>query len=969
LGNLFQGHSAPFSFFWSLCMSLFSQLFSKKKTSPITRAHGTRSDRGRVLPGIERLDERILPAITASFSPMTGILTVLGDAGNNTITVSRDTGGNLLVNGGAVSIKGGAATVANTTLIQVFGQDGNDTISLNEANGALPAALLFGGNGNDTLIGGSGADELFGGAGNDILMGMGGNDLLFGGDGNDVLTGGAGNDQVFGEAGNDRMVWNPGDGTDLDEGGDGVDTVEVNGGNASETFTATANGTRVRFDRLDPAPFSLDIGTTENLTLNANGGDDTFTAGNGLASLIALTVDGGAGNDTLIGGDGNDTLIGGDGNDTLIGGRGSDTLIGGDGNDTFVWNPGDGSDTIEGQGGTDTLQFNGANVNEKIDLSANGTRLRLTRDVGNITMDVNGVENVNIAALGGADTITVNDLSRTGVTAVNLDLAGMPGGTMGDGSADTVIVNGTSHADNVQIVAGANRYTVAGLAATVTVQASESANDHLSVNTLGGNDVVTAGNGLAALTSLTVDGGDGNDTLTGGDGNDMLIGGAGNDTLIGGRGNDVLLGGDGNDTFVWNPGDASDTIEGQGGADTLQFNGANINEKIDLSANGDRVLLTRDVANITMDLHGIEKINVAALGGADTLTVNDLTGTGVTDVNIDLAATLGGTSGDGAADSVIVNGTLGADNISVSGSNGKAVVSGLSARVTVTHADATDGLRINALAGADTINASHLNAGVIGLTLDGGDDADMIVGSAGNDLVIGGRGNDTVFLGAGDDTFVWNPGDGSDTVDGQGGNDTLQFNGANVNENITLSANGTHVLLTRDVGNITMDLHGIENINVAALGGADTLTVNDLTGTGVTDVNIDLSSPAGSGVGDGSADTVIVNGTAGEDTIQVSGDSGHADVTGLAARVHVSGAEANIDRLVVNALGGDDVVAASGLTATAIGLTENGGDGNDVLIGGAGNDIITGGAGDDVLIGGPGQDILNGAPGNDILIQ
>src|SRR2546430_6441961 len=115
------------------------------------------------------------------------------------------------------------------------------------------------------------------------------------GDGNDVLTGGAGNDQVFGDAGDDRMIWNSGDGTDLFEGGDGIDTAEVNGDNGAETFSITANGTRVRFDRLSPAPFSLDIGTTENLVLNANGGDDVFTGANGLAPLIKLTVDGGAG--------------------------------------------------------------------------------------------------------------------------------------------------------------------------------------------------------------------------------------------------------------------------------------------------------------------------------------------------------------------------------------------------------------------------------------------------------------------------------------------------------------------------------------------------------------------------------------------------------------------------------------------------------------------------------------------------
>jgi Ca2+-binding RTX toxin-like protein len=207
------------------------------------------------------------------------------------------------------------------------------------------------------------------------------------------------------------------------------------------------------------------------------------------------------------------------------------------------------------------------------------------------------------------------------------------------------------------------------------------------------------------------------------------------------------------------------------------------------------------------------------------------------------------------------------------------------------------------------------------------------------------------------------------TVDGGTGNDTLQFNGSNANENIDLSANGSRLRLFRDVGNATMDVNGVEQVNVVALGGADTITVNDLSGTGVTDVNIDLAAPAGGGSGDGQADTVIVNGTAGNDAITVAGDAGSAAVLGLAARVHITGAEAAIDRLIVNAGAGADVVDATGLTASAIGLVENGGDGNDVLLGGAGNDTLSGGAGDDILIGGPGQDILDGGPGDNIFFQ
>ena len=93
-----------------------------------------------------------------------------------------------------------------------------------------------------------------------------------------------------------------------------------------------------------------------------------------------------------------------------------------------MWNPGDGSDIVEGQAGVDTLVFNGANMAENIDISANGGRVRLFRDVGNVTMDLNGVEHINLNALGGADNVIVNDLSGTGVTQVNINLARHGGG-------------------------------------------------------------------------------------------------------------------------------------------------------------------------------------------------------------------------------------------------------------------------------------------------------------------------------------------------------------------------------------------------------------------------------------------------------------------------------------------------------------------------------------------------------------
>ena len=161
--------------------------------------------------------------ITASFSPGAGTLSIFGGGLGNTIAAGRDGAGAIQVNGGAVPIKGGASTVANTTLIQAFGLGGNDALAIDETNGAMPRANLFGGAGNDTATGGSGGDMLFGQSGNDALLGTGGNDFLFGGSENDTLTGGDGDDQMFGESGDDRMIWNPGDDTDLHEGGAGHD--------------------------------------------------------------------------------------------------------------------------------------------------------------------------------------------------------------------------------------------------------------------------------------------------------------------------------------------------------------------------------------------------------------------------------------------------------------------------------------------------------------------------------------------------------------------------------------------------------------------------------------------------------------------------------------------------------------------------------------------------------------------------
>jgi Ca2+-binding RTX toxin-like protein len=485
-------------------------------------------------------------ATVAGFA--SGVLTVVGDGADNAVVISRNAAGAILVNNGAIPVVGGSPTVANTTLVVVVGVGGNDTVSLNEANGALPPANLFGGGGNDVLTGGSGGDRLVGQAGNDTLLGRGGFDSLFGSSGNDTMTGGDGDDQAFAHSGNDRMVWNPGDDTDLNEGGEGNDTAEINGGNGAEQFTATANGSRVRFDRVTPAPFAIDIGTTEALVVNANGGVDSFAATGNLAALIGVTVDGGSGNDTIFGSNGADVLLGGDGSDVVDGNQGEDVALLGTGDDMLQWDPGDGSDVVEGQAGSDTMLFNGSNGNENIDVSANGQRVRLFRNLGNVSMDTDDIERIDVKARGGTDNLVVNDLTGTDVTNVITDLTGQAGGD--DGATDNVVVNATNGEDVATVTGQGPNTQVTGLPAQTSVTGAISGNDRVTLATLASDDVVNATELAADAALLTLDGGEGDDVLLGGDGNDVLLGGPGDDVLSGGPGNDTADGGPGDNNVL-----------------------------------------------------------------------------------------------------------------------------------------------------------------------------------------------------------------------------------------------------------------------------------------------------------------------------------------------------------------------------------------------------------------------------------
>ena len=350
------------------------------------------------------------------------------------------------------------------------------------------------------------------------------------------------------------------------------------------------------------------------IEVEARGGDDEVRVDQSFGSFFdeAITMNGGGGNDTLRGGSGQETMFGGAGDDLVVGGDGNDLAMLGGGADRFTWNPGDDNDVVEGEAGNDLLDFNGSAASESVEVSANGSRVRFTRNVANIVMDLGEVERVAFRALGGADTIVVRDLAGTAAKTVEVDLNAFGGG--GDAQPDGVTALATEGEDRVRFGSSAGEIVVSGLAAQVQVAGGEEANDNVNVALLGGDDTVISGVGVSGPTPVNADGGLGSDTAryNGADGADeiaviangaevstvapatarfdiaaieslVVLGHAGADT-ISGTGNLAPL-----TAVTMEGGDDGDTLRGGNGADLL-LGGAG-NDAVDGNQGLDRALL------------------------------------------------------------------------------------------------------------------------------------------------------------------------------------------------------------------------------------------------------------------------------------------------------------------------------------------------------------------------------------------
>ncbi len=730
-----------------------------------------------------------------------------------------------------------------------------------------------------TITGGNGDDLIFGTVGNDILNGGAGNDLIFADFGDDVIIGGTGNDSLFGEEGNDVFTWKSGDGNDTINGGMGTDRIEVTGSDAVDTILVTAVNGHVIVRGDGASAFVLDAIGVEDVLIFGKGGDDVIVATNGLAALTNLTIDGGDGNDTIIGGDGDDFLLGGNGNDVVTGGRGDDVVFLGDGNDRFIWNPGDGSDFVDGAAGLDTLVFNGSNASEIFDISTVATRAQLTRNVGGVAMDLQKIERIDLSTLGGNDLVNVHDLSGSGIKEVHIDL----GLGVSDAVADTVEVDGSAGNDKFIVTGNAGALNVSGAAASVSLTHADS---------------------FDALT---------------------LFGGAGNDSF---------------DATAMAAGSIRLHIIGGTGDDTVRFAGTSGADAITVNASGNGVVLSNTADGASLDMTGVETIRLATGAGSDQVVIADMTGRGVTTLIADLSLASTGVA-DHEADTVHIVGSTFNDNIVVKNGSGNVTITGTGSTIFVHGGDAgLDTVHIAAGGGDDVIDASATASRNLSLLLEGGDGNDIIFGGAGNDVVIGGRGDDGANLGAGNDSFVWNPGDGSDIVNGGAGLDALVFNGSNASEAFDISALGGQVSLTRNIAAVLMTLDKVEQIDLAALGGNDTITIHDMTGTELSRLNINLGLSA-TGGSDGVTDIIVIDGTSGRDLIKLSMQNGALVVDGLPTQIVIQNFD-SFDQIHISGLGVGDAVDTSAIHGGAPALFF---DAASSLTAGADHDLLFGGLG------------------------
>ena len=647
----------------------------------------------------------------------------------------------------------------------------------------------------DTIYGGKGNNTISGGDGNDIIYGEDGDDTISGGRGTDTIVGGKGNDTIDGGTDADTFIWNLGD--DLDTiTASNIDKLQFGEGITKDSLTFRSEGNNLRIIiNNDETQGIILVNFLYNSDAKLN--HVCFADGSSLnLAALGLTLDQQFSKGDTINGTSFDDIINAQNtySITINAGDGSDTINAGDGNDTI--NAGNGNNIIHGGKGNDTLNAG----------SGNDTYFYNLGDGFDTISDTSGNDKI---------------IFGTGILPEDLTF------TQNGYSLIITIKGDTSQGINIL-----NYYNGNPLEELHFADGSVKLLPQMDIT-------LQQGNG-----NETVNGTDSNETIYGNGGNDTINGNYGDDVLIGGAGNDTLDGGGDNDTYVYNLGDGLDTIYDNAGSNKIVFGegiGQNnlsftqIDNNLLIYLNGDK-----DQGIIIESFFSSDSCKIGEIHFADN-SVFYLSETGLTLDQSD------------RNDDMTINGTDYDDTI-IGGS------------------------------GNDTINA--------------GDDEDVITG---------GKGNDTLNGGYGRDTYIYNLGDGIDTISETRGNDKIKFGTGIALDDLkfTQEGNDLRITINDDVSQSILidDFYRGTNYQVETLQFADGSTFN-LSTQGLTLQQTDADDTV-----NGTSHNDVIYGNGGHDTINAG--EGNDTLIGGIGNDYLNGGNGD-DTYIYNLGDGFDTITEAG---------------------------------------------------------
>ncbi|MCP5084534.1 MAG: calcium-binding protein [Alphaproteobacteria bacterium] len=956
-----------------------------------------------------------------------------GLGGDDTVILANDAAAAAAagyVVGTAFNAGTGNDTVTGGTLDDIINGDaGNDVL-----NGGTGADTLNGGDDDDTIIVADGGDAIDGGAGIDELQvssnldaninldngqtiiggasgtvtGIenvttgGGNDVITGDAADNVINTGTGNDQVYVSAGTDTLNGGTGDNFLVARAGAAVATVNLTTGDASlaglgtstisnfnsvitgdgnDNVTGNGVGNRLYVHAGDNIVFGMAgsddiiVGDGSNMV---DGGADTdilrfssgplvdlevnldagtlITSAGGVGTVAAVenvvtnegndTITGDANSNFLNGGSGNNIIIGGLGNDVLRAGDGDDDLFGGQGNDNL--DGGNGFNRLFAETGTDIVQ-GGDDGDQVFVEDLNGDNADGGADFDTLIFNFGAGVNINLTT--GAASVVGNP-GDTG-TYTNFEaVASMGGGATIIGTNVRNGLTGNGGTNTINGLDGDDTISVNGVGDMIDGGAGfddvifATSND-VTVNLVAGTtDILGTMGTVSSIEGLIT--GAGNDQIAGDGANNHIAGEGGNDTIAAGDGNDTVLGGAGNDVLN---GDAGiDNIKG-GDDDDLIIVDEIDGDAIDGEAGNDTVQFRNTPGDVTVNLN-------LGLASSTALGSNNISLTSIE--NIDDQS--GDTNITGSDGNNLILARGGADTIDARDGDDIIIIN--DSLDSINGGNGTDELRFaTSLDVFANLNAGGYDVdGVAGTMLSdienitGGTGNDALIGDAGDNVIDGGGGNDFIASGTGDDTIFGRAGSdfvslgdlNNDFADGGDDVDTIQFN-TGVSVNLDLATG----LATLVVGVGSGTFVNFEGAQIFGAGGATisgTNTSNNISvaGTGnmvtLLDGNDNVDLFAGGNDVNGGAGTF--------DSVRFNTTS---DVT---VDLTLAMDHATVDGLSGDVVGFEVIRTGSGddtLTGTAA---------NDRFEVSTGMDTVNTGAGDDnIFIGDGGGDNIDGGSG------